>query len=126
MLLQEIENIVSLTGRFPFERVVSQEVLEGLRRNCIPPISEFDPDLSVCWAVPRSIKEKTTKGGKKYYEIELTDSNSIMTKIRCWGVDPTKGDKIVKNVPYLIKPDHNGEWGFSTRGKLSDRWKLLA
>jgi len=122
---QEIENIVSLTGRFPFERVVEEEVLEGLRRNCIPPISEFDPELSVCWAVPRNVKEKTTRAGKKYYEIELTDSNSIMTKIRCWGIDPAKGDKIVKNVPYLIRPDHSLEWGFSTRGKISDRWKML-
>jgi len=123
---QEIENIVSLTGRFPFERVVDKEVVEGLQRNCIPPISEFDADLSVCWAVPRTVKEKTTKAGKKYYEIELTDSNSVMTKIRCWGVNPTKGDKIVKNVPYLIRPDYSLEWGFSTRGKISDRWKLLA
>ncbi len=122
---QEIQNIVTLTGRFPFERVVPQDVVDGLTRNCIPPISEFDPDLMLCWAVPRSIKKKTTKKGKDYYEVELTDNNSTMIKIRCWGINVQKGDKIVANVPYLIRPDYSQEWGFSTRGKISDRWKML-
>jgi len=124
-LEQEIQNIVSLTGRFPFERVVSQDVVDGLTRNSIPPISEFDPDLMLCWAVPRIVKKKTTKKGKDYYEVEVTDSNSTMIKIRCWGINIQKGDKIVANVPYLIKPDYSEEWGFSTRGKISDRWKML-
>ena len=122
---QEIQNMVSLTGRFPFERVVSSDVVEGLKRNCIPPISEYDKELMVCWAVPRSVKKKTTKGGKDYYEVELTDSNSVMTKIRCWGINLDRGDKILTNVPYLIKPDYSIEWGFSTRGKVAERWKLL-
>ena len=122
---QEIQNIVTLTGRFPFERVVPQDVVDGLTRNRIPPISEFDPDLMLCWAVPRSVKKKTTKKGKDYYEVEVTDSNSTMIKIRCWGINTQKGDKIVANVPYLIKPDYSEEWGFSTRGKVSDRWKML-
>ena len=122
---QEIQNIVTLTGRFPFERVVPQDVVDGLTRNSIPPISEFDPDLMLCWAVPRSVKKKTTKKGKDYYEVEVTDSNSTMIKIRCWGINIQKGDKIVANVPYLIKPDYSDEWGFSTRGKVSDRWKML-
>ena len=122
---QEIQNIVTLTGRFPFERVVPQDVVDGLTRNCIPPISEFDPELMLCWAVPRSVKKKTTKKGKDYYEVEVTDSNSSMIKIRCWGINVQKGDKIVVNVPYLIRPDYSDEWGFSTRGKISDRWKML-
>ena len=102
-----------------------QDVVDGLTRNCIPPISEFDPELMLCWAVPRSVKKKTTKKGKDYYEVEVTDSNSSMIKIRCWGINVQKGDKIVANVPYLIRPDYSDEWGFSTRGKISDRWKML-
>jgi hypothetical protein len=94
--------------------------------NHIPPMSEFDEVLLVSWAVPRSVKKKTTRKGQDYYEVEVTDSNSIMTKIRCWGIDIQKGDKIILNVPYLIRPDYSPEWGYSTRGRISERWKLLA
>tara|TARA_R110001599_G_scaffold320732_1_gene531086 strand:+ start:3903 stop:7334 length:3432 start_codon:yes stop_codon:yes gene_type:complete len=123
---QEIQNIVSLTGRFPFERIMSQDIIDGLMRNRIPPISEFDKDLQACWAIPRSVKRKKTKAGKDYFEVEVTDNNSVMTRVRCWGVNPSKGDNIILNAPYLIKPDHSPEWGFSTRGKISTYWKLLA
>ena len=123
---QEIQNIVSLTGRFPFERIMSQDIIDGLAQSCVPPISEFDPDLRVAWVIPRTIKRKKTKTGKDYFEVEVTDSNSVMTKIRCWGVNPKKGDNIIINAPYLIKPEYNLEWGFSTRGKISSYWQLLA
>ena len=38
-------------------------------------------------------------------------------------VDPSP---VAEPGPYLIRPDYSLEWGFSTRGKISDRWKLLA
>jgi DNA polymerase-3 subunit alpha len=123
---QEIQNIVSLTGRFPFERVMSQEIVNGLQANCIPPISEFDPDIQAVWAIPRNVKKKKTKAGKDYFEVEVTDNNSVITKVRCWGINVGRGDKIIVNVPYLLKPDYNFEWGFSTRGKISHCWQLLA
>jgi len=125
-LEQEIQNIVTLTGRFPFERIMSEDVLESLKRNCIPPISEYDPEIMVVWLVPRSVKKKTTRKGKDYFEIEATDSNSVITKVRCWGIDVSKGDKIVVNAPYIVKPSHSPEWGFSTRGKVAVNWKMLA
>jgi len=125
-LEEEVVNLVNLTGRFPFTRVVSAEVIEGLKNNKIPPISEFDKDLMVCWAVPRSVKVKTTRAGKKYFQVDLVDSNSVITSIRCWGIDLALGDDIVVNVPYLIKPDYSEGWGFSTRGRISSNWKMLA
>lgn len=123
---QELQNIVSLTGRFPFERMVQGDVLKSLERNMIPPISEYDSELQVCWAIPRNVERKITNNGKEYYEVELIDANSILTKIRCWGINTEKGDKIVTNVPYLLKPSFSEEWGFSTRGKVSESWKMLA
>ena len=102
-----------------------QDIIDGLNKNMVPPISEFDKDLRVCWAIPRTIKRKKTRTGKDYFEVEVTDSNSVMTKLRCWGVDPSKGDNIIINAPYLIKPEHSPEWGFSTRGKISTYWQLL-
>ena len=125
-LEEEVVNLVNLTGRFPFTRVVDPEVIEGLKNNKIPPISEFDKDLMVCWAVPRSVKVKTTVKGNKYFQVDLVDSNSVITSIRCWGIDPSLGDNISINVPYLIRPDYSEGWGFSTRGKISSKWKMLA
>ena len=80
----------------------------------------------VAWLVPRSVKKKTTRKGKDYFEIEATDSNSVITKVRCWGIDVSKGDKIVVNAPYIVKPSYSPEWGFSTRGKVAVNWKMLA
>ena len=126
-LEQEIQNIVSLTGRFPLERVMPEDIIEGLQKNCIPPISEYDPDLGIVWAIPRSVKVKKTRNGSEYFEVELTDNNSVITKIRCWAVSVERGDRMILNVPYLLRPEHSLEWGFSTRGRISaPNWQLLA
>ena len=46
---QKIENLVSLTGIFPFDIVVDKKVRERIKANCVPPISLFDKDLLFCW-----------------------------------------------------------------------------
>ena len=122
---ERIAFLTELTGVFPFNLVVPPEIVQGLRRNCIPPISEFDLDLMVGWLVPREVVKRKTKTGKPYYIVVAIDSNSETTKIRCWGVDPEK-DKIHINRPYIIRPKYNETWGFSTRGPVGKSWKLLA
>jgi DNA polymerase-3 subunit alpha len=52
----------------------------------VPPISEFDPELIVCWFIPRKITERKTKKGKPYWIVDVTDSNSEMVSIKCWAV----------------------------------------
>ena len=109
---------------FPFKLVVPHEVEQGLRKNCIPPISEFDEDLMIGWLIPREIIKRKTKTGKPYFIVVAIDSNSETTKVRCWGVDPEL-DKLQINRPYLLRPKYNDSWGFSTRGKLGINWILL-
>ena len=101
-----------LTGVFPLHMVISENSIKQLAQRGVPPISEFDKELGMCWFVPRKIVVKKTKRGKTYWVVEVVDSNNEITKIRCWGIRPEK-DHIHVNMPYMAVLDYND--GFSTR-----------
>tara|TARA_R110002073_G_scaffold167435_4_gene324205 strand:- start:237 stop:1745 length:1509 start_codon:yes stop_codon:yes gene_type:complete len=123
---EKIQSLVDLTGQFPINKVINEEIMTKLEAMAIPPISEYDPDLQVVWLIPRKITPKKTKNGKDYLIVEATDSNSSNLRIRCWGVDVNGGDNIQLNKPYMIRPQYSLEWGFSTRGRAYKTWKALA
>jgi hypothetical protein len=102
-----------LTGVFPVNLVIDAETIQDLQNRFVPPISEFDPDLQVCWFIPRKIVPRKTKNGKLYWIVEVIDSNNELTKIRCWGVKPEK-DKIFLNRAYMARLKYDQNWGFST------------
>lgn len=103
-----------LTGVFPMNLVISPETIEELKNKYIPPISEFDESLELCWFIPRKVIPKKTKKGKDYWILEVIDSNNETEKIRCWGIDPKK-DQIHINRPYMSRLKFDPKWGFSTR-----------
>ena len=111
---EEIENLTSITGIFPMHLVVTPEVQRQLDEHYIPPISDYDPELGLVWFIPREIIRKKTKNGKPYWIVEVIDSNSALTKFRCWGIVEGK-DRIHLNRPYMGKFDYDPAWGFSTR-----------
>ena len=113
-----------LTGIFPVSKVVTPDVQLRIDEWVAPPISEYDHDLGYCWCIPRSVTVKTSKNGRKFYVVEVVDSNSVTTKIRCWSIKPEK-DEIYINRPYMLKPRYNGDWGFSTYGAVNNSWFLL-
>jgi DNA polymerase-3 subunit alpha len=123
---EKIQSLVDLTGQFPINKVINDDIMNKLDAMAIPPISEYDPDLQVVWLIPRKIVPKKTKNGKDYLIVEATDSNSSNIRIRCWGVDLNGGDNIQVNKPYMIRPQYSAEWGFSTRGRAFKTWKALA
>ena len=112
-----------LTGVFPINLVINNETVQRLQEKFIPPISEFDPGLCVCWFIPRKITPRNTKNGKLYWIVEVIDSNNELTRIRCWGVKPEK-DKILLNRPYMGKLKYDEDWGFSTYA-VGRTFKLL-
>jgi len=121
---EKIGYLVELTGVFPFQRVMKPEVYNQLSQIFIPPIANYDPELSDCvWFIPRKVVPKKTKTGKDYWILEVIDDTNTLTKIRVWGVQPY--DKIFVNKPYLAKLEHNDKWGFSTRS-LRRNFKVLA
>jgi len=102
-----------LTGVFPINLVIPPATVQRLQEKFIPPISEFDPALQVCWFIPRKIVPRKTKNGKNYWIVEVIDSNNELTRIRCWGVKPEK-DRIHLNRPYMARLKYDENWGFST------------
>jgi DNA polymerase-3 subunit alpha len=112
-----------LTGVFPINLVISTETVEKLQEKYIPPISEFDEGLQVCWFIPRKITPKKTKNGKDYWIVEVIDSNNESTRIRCWGVKPHR-DTIHLNRPYMARLKYDENWGFSTYA-VGKTFKLL-
>ena len=121
-----IHNIASLTGTFPVNMVMTDELLGKLDEMMVPPVSHYDSDLMVTWLIPRNVVLKKTKSGKSYYQIDAIDNtNSSTVTFRCWGIDPDK-DKIYVNRPYLVRPKYDPQWGFSTNGRIAKTWKILA
>ena len=120
---EKIENIISLTGKFPLGMIMSNEVVEKLEEYKIPPLGEWDGNLGVAWFIPREVIIKKTKNDKEYYILKVVDSTSSITKIKCWGINPNR-DKIMINKPYMAKLDHDEQWGFSVR-QLWKNFKVL-
>ena len=121
---QKLEYLVSLTGVFPINAVVTPRVRQKLDELYVPPISEFDPSLGVTWFIPRECKLKKSKNGKNFYVVKVIDDNNETTVIRCWGVDPEK-DIVQINRPYMARLNYNQQWGFSTFS-MRKMFKLLA
>jgi len=121
---EKIEHIVSLTGLYPFDIVLNKAVVSGLQDHRVPPLSEFDPDLMVAWFILRDIISKKTKNGKEYYLIEVVDSNSALTTIKCWGINRSR-DKVSINRPYMARLSYDDQWGFSTRS-IKHTFRLLS
>ena len=111
---EEIDNLTTLTGIFPMHLVMTDEVRQRLEANYVPAISDYDPELGLVWFIPREIIRKKTKNGKPYWIVAVIDSNSVLTKFRCWGIVEGK-DRIHLNRPYMGKLDYDPAWGFSTR-----------
>jgi len=110
-----IEYLVSLTGVFPMELVLSKDVNERLNYHCVPPLGKWDKDLQVAWFIPREVISKITQNGKEYWILKVIDNTSTTTHIKCWGVNPNK-DKVFINRPYMAKLDYSEQWGYSARG----------
>jgi DNA polymerase III alpha subunit len=111
---EKINNLVSLTGVFPTNLVMSDSLLNQLEQHKVPPLGEWDNQLGVAWFIPREIIERKTKNGKVYWILKVIDNTSTTTGIKCWGVKPER-DSIQLNKPYMATLDYSEQWGFSTR-----------
>jgi DNA polymerase-3 subunit alpha len=120
---EKILNTLELTGVYPINMIVSEEVQRKLEEKMIPPLGSFDPDLGFCWFIPKSIEKKKTKKGKDFLIVEAIDDTNIVTKIKCWGYDPKK-DALHVNRPYVAKLDFQEDWGFSSKS-IGKNFKLI-
>jgi len=109
---ETIDHLTTLTGIYPIDLVMDEFTRDSLMSKNCPPISEYDPERRVCWFIPREVKVKKTKNGKKYFIVSVTDHNGADENIKCWGVKDT--DIIRLNRVYVGKLKHEARWGFST------------
>ena len=122
---EKIEYLASLTGAFPINMVMGDQIREKLHEMYIPAISEYDPELQVCWGIVREVINKKTKNGKDYYIVRMLDDSSQLISVKCWGIRPAI-DKLHINRPYMLAPKYDEDWGFSTVGRVNRAWKILA
>ena len=121
---EKLQYLVDLVGIFPISAVMNEALQSKIDELMIPPISEFDQELQVCWFIPREVLIKKTRNGKTFYLVKVIDSNSEENKIKCWGADPDR-DRIYVNRPYMARLNWDPQWGFSTRS-VRKTFKMLA
>jgi len=122
---ETIQNTQTLTGIYPINMVMTPRAMKIIDTYHVPPLSEYDVDLGAAWCIPIKLISKKSKNGKWFYTIDVIDSNSEVTRLRCWGVNPQK-DHIFLNKPYVLKyPKYNETWGFSTYGAVDKKWMMI-
>lgn len=121
--MEKIEYLTGLTGIFPFNLVLKDDVYNNIKKNKIPALGEYDKAIGVAWFIPREVIEKKTKTGKSYYIVKTIDDTNNQFAIKCWGVNPAL-DRVAINRPYLAKLDYNETWGFSSRS-ISRNWRMI-
>jgi DNA polymerase-3 subunit alpha len=120
---EKIEFLASLTGLFPYNMIIDDDMADALEQRGIPALGNWDDQLGMAWFIPREVIEKRTKNGKKYWIVNVLDNTSESTTIRCWGVHSK--DRIHINRLYVGKLDRNDNWGFSVRS-ISRQLTLIA
>ena len=120
---EKILNTLELTGVYPINMIVPEDVQRKLAEKKVPPLGEYDQELGICWFIPKALEKKVTKNGKQYLIVEAIDETNIVTKIKCWSYDP-KRDIIHLNHPYVAKLDYQEDWGFSVRS-INKSFKLI-
>jgi DNA polymerase III subunit alpha len=109
---EKIEYLVDLTGLFPIHKVVGDEMQKDLEGRFVLPISDYDEELQLVWFIPRELIAKKTRNDKDFYIMNVIDSNSQLTSVKCWGVSPQR-DVIHINRPYMARVKYDEQWGFS-------------
>ncbi len=121
---ERIQFSIDLSGIYPLHLVLPEAIHALLEEKEIPPVSDYDEELGVCWGIPKAVLVKKTKKGRDYYEVHLTDTNFGTSKIRCWGIRLDM-DRIELHKPYVILPNYNEKWGLSSSGPTNKKWRLL-
>ena len=106
---EKIENITSLTGDFPLNRVMTLKMMEKLEETGIKPISEYEQELMFSWFITRKVEIKKTKNGKEYAVLTVIDSTNNETKIKCWSFNQER-DQLQLNKVYIVRLDYDEQW----------------
>jgi DNA polymerase-3 subunit alpha len=110
---EKIEHQTELTGMYPFDLVMPEDLHEFFQRNMTPPLSKYDEALGEAWFIVRSVTNKVTKNNRSFCIIECIDPFGENI-IRCWGAKIKKGHLLINKV-YTANLVHSSRWGFSIK-----------
>ena len=116
---EDITNIVTLTGLYPLERVLTQEKVQLLIDNGIPALGDYDKENGVHWFIVKSAEQRKTRTKKPYLVLTTIDITYKNRVIKCWGYNPDEYE-IQLNRLYVAKVKHD-KWGFS----INKLWKNM-
>jgi DNA polymerase-3 subunit alpha len=121
---EKIEHMTALTGVYPINLVMPEDVLLKLEKKNINPIGQYDETLEqdIVWFIPRNKEIKLTKKGKPYWIISVTDNTNSLTTVKCWSIK--ENDVLHVNRPYMGQISKDG-YGYSIRS-FKDQVRLLA
>lgn len=114
---ERIEQLVELTGQYPYHLVISDKTLNILQKldNPTPQISqskEEDCD-GIVWFIVREVQKKKTKNDKPFLLLKVVDDLGGNEVIKVWGED--KMDLVELNRPIMAQVEYSDKRGFSIR-----------
>ncbi len=121
---EKIENITALSGVYPLNLIVNDEMLSKLQSKNIEPLGAATngTNSTFWWFIPRKREIKTTKTGKPYWIIEVTDNTNTLTEIKCWSIRET--DVVHMNRLYMAQVSRDS-YGYSIKN-WKDHVRLLS
>jgi len=120
---EKIEHMTALTGVYPINLVLTEEIRDKLAKKSIAPLGGVEEckECGLVWFIPRKKDIKSTKNGKPYWILSVTDSTNTISEVKCWGIRET--DVIHMNRPYLCKINKDS-YGYSIRN-FKEQIRLL-
>ena len=104
--------------------VIDGQLLSRLERKRIRPLGAWSKaDSGFVWFIPRELVVKKTAKGRSYLILNVIDTTSTLTKIKCWGYNEAT-DVVYLNRPYMAKVEYSDTWGFSLKN-ISRNMRLL-
>lgn len=113
---EKIDFTITLTGTYPFDLVVDSKTLNTLKKCDVNQISDYDYENPFVWFLVMDKSEKTTRNGKKYFVLTVTDLTNKPVDIKCWHETAS----ITKHGVYLAKLNCD-DWGFSSKSEKNFR-----
>lgn len=104
---------VEYFGSVDVQALVGPELIQKLVEKGIPSIDalEVGQEDVLCWFAAQEFKQKRTKNGKRYVEIDALAPNGRILRLKVWG---TKEDFALEPFTVCLARVKRDEWGVST------------
>ena len=101
-----------ISGAAPHHIMFPGEIMSKIIKAEIPAISDIEPGTAdVGWFCVTNIENKTTKTGKSFLRLRVTDSTLRSCWIRVWGEN---NSKVVPYSIWIAEIKNESSWGIST------------